>query len=94
MTFNGENITDEGCANNALYSSERVQQLLREAAPEMDPARRRRLYQEVERLIVEDAPWIFLCQLSFESIRQPWLKGFKSRGFWPSARLETTWIER
>ena len=94
MMFNRDNITDEGCANNAFYSSERVQQILREAAPELDANRRRSLYQKAERLIVEDAPWIFLCQTSKESIRQPWLKGFKPGGFWPSARLESCWIER
>jgi len=87
-------LTEEGCLNNAFYSSPKVQQLWQAAATELDADRRRQLYQQIERLIVEDAPWIFLCQMNHPSISQPWLKGVRIRGLWPSARLENCWIER
>ena len=92
--LNGNNITEERCSNNAFYSNPRVDQLFRDAVAESDATRRLEIYREIEGLVVQDAPWIFLVQLNTEMIVQPWLKGFKPRGFWPTARLENTWIER
>ena len=92
--LNGENITEQACMNTAFYSNERVQQLFRAASVASDAQHRIQLYQKIEELIVEDAPWLFLCQRNTEMIRNPWLKGFRPYGFWPALRLETTWIER
>ena len=94
LLLNGDNITEEACQNAAFYSNEQVQQLFRAAALEQDAAKRIGLYQEIEERVVQDAPWIFLCHMNFELLCQPWLKGFKPRGFWPPARLEKCWMER
>jgi ABC-type transport system substrate-binding protein len=93
LNLNGERITEEECANAAFYCSPRVNGLFRQAAPEMDAARRLRLYQELERIVAEDAPWIFLCNLNYEALCQPWLKGFKVRAVWPQ-RLENAWLDK
>jgi ABC-type transport system substrate-binding protein len=69
-------------------------QQFRAASVDSDAKRRIQLYQEIEELIVQDAPWIFLCQRNTEMIRNPWLKGFRPYGFWPALRLESTWLER
>ncbi len=92
--LNGNNLTDEGCANLAFYSNPRVQQLFRDADTEANAARRLEIYRDIERQVVEDAPWIFLIQMNLEMMCQPWLKGFTARGFWPPARLENCWLER
>jgi ABC-type transport system substrate-binding protein len=92
--LNGDNITDQACLNWAFYSNIKVQNLFQTAAVETDPNRRIRQYQEIEQLIVQDAPWLFLCYRNTGTIRQHWLKGFRPRGFWPILRLETTWIDK
>lgn len=92
--LNGDKISEEACMNNAFYSNTRVQQFFRDADAELDATRRFAIFQQIEELIVRDAPWIFLVQLNTEMMRQPWLKGFQPRGFWPPARLENCWIER
>ena len=44
--------------NNTNYSNSEVDDLLRQANVEADPVRRIELYQEAEKMIVEDAAWL------------------------------------
>lgn len=92
--LNGNNITDEGCMNTAFDANPRVMQLFRGGVAEADPLRRRDIYRQIERQVVEDPPWIFLVQTNTEMPVQPWVKGFTPRGFWPPARLENRWPEK
>lgn len=50
----------KGFANTTGYRNSRVDQLLEQAAAIFDPEKRKPLYQEAERLIVDDAPYVFL----------------------------------
>lgn len=50
----------KGFANTTGYGNPRVDELLDQAAAIYEPERRRPLYHEAERLIVEDAPYVFL----------------------------------
>ena len=50
----------KGFANTTGYSNPRVDELLDRAATIYEPERRKPLYHEAERLIVDDAPYIFL----------------------------------
>jgi ABC-type transport system substrate-binding protein len=92
--LNGDNIIEANCSNNAFYANPQVRQLFRDAAAEADVARRLQLYHQIESMVVQDAPWIFLVQMNTEMLLQPWLKGFTPRGFWPAARFENSWLEQ
>ncbi|MBI4574325.1 MAG: hypothetical protein HY713_13700 [candidate division NC10 bacterium] len=50
----------KGFANSTGYSNPKVNELLDRAAVIYEPERRKPLYHEAERLIVEDAPYVFL----------------------------------
>jgi peptide/nickel transport system substrate-binding protein len=50
----------KGFANSTGYSNPRVDELLDRAAAIYEPARRKPLYHEAERLIVDDVPYVFL----------------------------------
>lgn len=50
----------KGFANSTGYSNPRVDELLDRAASIYDPEQRKPLYYEVQRLIVDDAPYVFL----------------------------------
>ena len=52
--------TPAGRGNFACYSNPQVDELIEAGATEADPERRRQLYDEVQRLIYDDAPSIFL----------------------------------
>jgi peptide/nickel transport system substrate-binding protein len=55
-------------SNTQSYSNPRVDALMAQAAVEMDPARRKSLYQEFQRIVVDDAPIIFLTGLASYAI--------------------------
>jgi peptide/nickel transport system substrate-binding protein len=52
--------------NRAFYRNPRVDDLIRSAISERDPAARTRLYQEAQRIAVEDAEYILLSQKNYE----------------------------
>jgi peptide/nickel transport system substrate-binding protein/oligopeptide transport system substrate-binding protein len=90
--FDADNIHDEGSLNPCFYANPAVQTLFRAANVEVQPARRFERLREAERLIVEDAPAIFLVHLHAESAIQPWVRDYVPGGFWPTVRIENCWI--
>ena len=78
--------------NTAFYKSPMIDSLLDKALAIRNPIERLASYREIERLIVEDAPWVFL----YHSIRfvatQPWLHGFRPRPM-GAPRLKDCWME-
>lgn len=51
--------------NSTRYSNPRVDELLRAATVEANPARRASLYKEFQKIVVEDSPIIFLFDMQF-----------------------------
>jgi len=90
---NGERIVDDGCLNYAFYSNLRVNELFHQAAPELDSRKRLGLYQELERMVADDAPWIFLFNGDYYTLHQAWVKGYKMNSIWPD-RLEEVWLDK
>jgi oligopeptide transport system substrate-binding protein len=62
--------------NNAAYSNPEVDRLLEQARVEKDTAARLRIYQQVEQMIVNDAPWIPLWHGKSYLLVKPYVKGF------------------
>lgn len=91
--FDGRAVTNTATMNLAFYSNPEVTHLLDEAAPETDSAKRSARYQEVEELIVRDAPWVFLGHQNLYALRQPWLKGPLLEPLW-CYRFDRVWIEK
>lgn len=81
-------------ANNHMnYSNPEVDRLLEEARVEQDNDKRLQLYQETERMIVEDAPWIPLFHNAEYWLTKPYVKGM----VYPPAvvpRLKYVWLEK
>jgi len=46
--------------NRALYKNERFDELLAQARQTTDQAKRAQLYREAQKILVEDAPWVFV----------------------------------
>lgn len=92
VLLNGNRITEVNSTNVAFYDNESVNALLNEASTSTDQGHRLALYREAERLVVADAPWVFLYYPQMYLLRQPWLKGLKLNPVWP-IRYELMWIE-
>jgi peptide/nickel transport system substrate-binding protein len=82
-----------GSNNDSFFYNPEVDRLLAEAAPIADLKRRFELYQEAERIIINQAPWVFLYHPVSYVIRQPWVHEYVINPMRPS-RLEKVWISR
>ncbi|HYF79147.1 MAG TPA: ABC transporter substrate-binding protein [Symbiobacteriaceae bacterium] len=71
--FNSRSTMDSG--NRGLYKNPEVDQLLDEGQRTISPVRRRAVYRRLQEVLIEDAPWIFLCQTDECVAAQPWVKG-------------------
>ncbi len=64
-------------ANNEVgYSNSEVDDLLEEALKETDEAKRLKLYQDAEQIIVDDAAWIPLYHGKASVLIKPYVKGY------------------
>jgi oligopeptide transport system substrate-binding protein len=61
--------------NRTFYRNPRVDQLLEQARKTFDEAQRTALYREVERLVMDDAPWITQHYSVLEYLFQPYVQG-------------------
>lgn len=62
--------------NRCRFKNKRVDELISRAVKIMDDDERRTCYREIEKLITEEAPWVFFWHKSACRIHQPWLKGY------------------
>ena len=93
VCFNGEKITESASLNRAFYSNPKVNALLNTAAVEQNPTQRMKMYQQVEQMVVNDAPWVPLYHSERYIVTQPWVKGYKLHPAW-SARYEYVEVNR
>ena len=61
--------------NRTFYRNPLVDQLLEQARKELDEAQRIALYREVERLVMDDAPWITQHHYVLDYLYQPYVQG-------------------
>jgi len=80
-----------GSNNDTFYYNPRVDALVDQAAPLADRKQRYQLYNQAERLIVGDAPWVFLYNPVTYVIRQPWVHDYVLNPMRPT-RLEKVWL--
>ena len=52
---------DKGGFNSGYYSNDKVDELLEAARSSTDQAERAKLYQEMQEIVYEDAPWAFIA---------------------------------
>lgn len=75
MTLDGSTLKDPSHNDQAFYNNPVVNRLLHEAALSISLPERHRLYREAERMILADAPWVFLGHYNSYGLRQPWVRG-------------------
>jgi peptide/nickel transport system substrate-binding protein len=83
----------KGFANSTGYNNPRVDELLDRAAAIYEPERRKPLYQEAERLIVDDVPYVFLNYTTEFAVMS---KKVQNWGWIPDLipRFRELWLER
>jgi len=86
--FHSKNWGEPG--NTAFYKNETVDALLDEAATLTDNYKRTLLYQQVEEILVDDAPWIFLYHSQHYTAMQQYIQGYTKNPL-TTERLEDVW---
>ncbi len=79
-----------GAVNNFLFKDEAVDRLLERGRVNLDPARRKPIYEELQVLLVERAPALFLYTPFETQVLRPALRGFRVVGNGSLYYLEET----
>ncbi len=93
VLFNTKAITEVASQNRAFYSNRRNDALLDKARVEINREKRLQMYRDAEKIIVDDAPWLFLHHTERYLVSQPWIKGYKIHPMW-SERYEFVEVKR
>lgn len=80
--------------NEAGYSNPQVDALFKEAASTVDDARRRKLYSDVQKLLVEDAAVIWLVELQWPTVMNKRLRNAVINGLGPNGSFAEAWLAR
>jgi peptide/nickel transport system substrate-binding protein len=85
-------------AVGAKYKNDRLDQLLEEGRRVTDPARRKAIYADAERILAADAPWIFALWRPQAEVGKSTIRGYArlpgGLGTYTTAYFERLWIER
>src|SRR5678815_646470 len=72
----------DSSSNDSFYANPEVDALLDAARAELDPARRAALYRRVERILYDDAPWIWDYHRVATEVIQPYVRDFQQHPIW------------
>jgi peptide/nickel transport system substrate-binding protein len=84
--------------NWSFYNSSEVRTLLEDARYEFNETKRDNLYKELQRVIVEDSPCLFMFEEHRTMLLQPYVEGFKqspivSATYWYDVSIEDKYVE-
>ncbi|MGH1359312.1 MAG: ABC transporter substrate-binding protein [Burkholderiaceae bacterium] len=68
---------DKGGFNSGYYSNKKVDELLSAARTETDQSKRASLYQEMQTIVKDDAPWVFVANWKQNAVVSKRVKQFK-----------------
>jgi peptide/nickel transport system substrate-binding protein len=92
--FLGQSLGTGGVTNAAGYSSEEMDELLRQGIIEQEQDARKAIYQQIQELIIEDVPWIMLyTSNTFEGMKDS-VMGYTHSLSGSFSGLRDTWIEQ
>jgi peptide/nickel transport system substrate-binding protein len=67
---------DKGGFNSGYYSNPKVDELLEAARSSTDQAERARLYKEMQTVVQEDAPWVFVANWKQNAVTSSKVQNF------------------
>ncbi len=76
LTLRSDAMPEQGGFNSGYYSNEEVDELLAQARTSTSQEERARLYREVQEIVVEDAPWIFVANWQQNAVAKEEVENF------------------
>lgn len=80
--FHTRAISDEASANDSFYSNPELDRLLEAAHAERDDAKRAELHRQAERILYDEAPWIWEIHPTATEVVQPYVAGYEPHPVW------------
>ena len=68
---------DKGGFNSGYYSNPKVDQLLEKARTSTDQAERAKLYKQMQEIVHDDAPWVFVANWKQNAVTKASVENFK-----------------
>lgn len=77
LALRSEAWPDKGGFNSGYYANEKVDELLNEARAATDPDKRAELYKEMQAIVQEEAPWVFVANWKQNAVTGTNVENFK-----------------
>lgn len=93
VLLNSENIGPRG--NYSRYSDPAFDEWTKQGRIQTDPELRKEVYQKAEKLVVEDAPWVFIYHYTTHSLVQPFVENYELPSFGQySNKFRDVWLNQ
>jgi peptide/nickel transport system substrate-binding protein len=92
--FVSSNIRKGASFTNSMgYENPRIDQLFAESGVEIDPAKRKAQYAEIQKILREDLPVIFLVEIAYSTLWNKKVKGLITNGISMYSSWDGVWVE-
>ena len=91
--FSTAAIADENAVNDSFYSNPELDALLAAAHGEPDRGTREAMYDRAERILYDDAPWIWEYHQQVTEVIQPYVMGYSLHPIW-MRDFARAWLDR
>jgi peptide/nickel transport system substrate-binding protein len=92
MKFHSQGIADENALNDSFYANPDLDKLLDLARAEVEQEKRGTMYRRAERILYDDAPWIWDNHLMVTEVVQPYVKEYAPHPVWVRD-FTHTWLD-
>lgn len=90
--FHSRSIQGAASPNDSFYDNPALDPLLDQARRSLEPARRAALYQKAERILYDDAPWIWDYHRMTTEVTQPYVAGYAPHPIW-TRDYTSAWLD-
>jgi ABC-type transport system substrate-binding protein len=80
--FHSRSIKPDASTNDSFYANPELDAVLDAARAELDPRRRDTLYRRAERILYDDAPWVWDYHRVTTEVTQPYVRGYEPHPIW------------
>ena len=93
-TFTSSNIKKGATFTNSMgYKNERIDELFAKAGREMDPAARKKQFDEIQQILHDELPVLFLVELSYTHVWNKRVHGLITNGISMYSSWDSVWKE-
>lgn len=91
--FGTSAINDEDSNNGSFYSNPKLDELLVRGRKELDPSSRKKIYDEADAIICDEAPWAMEFEYRYYGVHQPYVRGLRWSAVWPNY-VRDVWLDK